>query len=70
MRCGGVAPARPRHCAGRVPLGLVLVIRLIPDEVKRSAREQALALAGKPTSRAMGVAVVAIWLLVAGALGL
>ena len=53
-----------------VPLGLVLVLRLIPDEVKHSAREQAAALAAKPTSRAMAVAIVAIWLLVAGAFGL
>ena len=53
-----------------VPLGLVLVLRLIPEDVKRSARERALALAGRPTSRGMAVAIVAIWLLVAGALGL
>ena len=53
-----------------VPLGMVLVLRLIPEEVKRSARERALALAGRPTSRGMAVAIVAIWLLVAGALGL
>ena len=53
-----------------VPLGLALVLRLIPEEVKRSAREQALALAGRPTSPAMAVAIVAIWLLVAGALGI
>ena len=53
-----------------VPLGLILVLRLIPDEVKHSAREQAAVLAAKPTSRAMAVTIVAIWLLVAGALGL
>lgn len=53
-----------------VPLGLVLVLRLLPDEVKRSAREQAAVLAARPTSRAMAVAIVAIWLLVAGAFGL
>ena len=38
-----------------VPLGLILVLRLIPDEVKHSAREQAAVLAAKPTSRAMAV---------------
>ena len=53
-----------------VPLGLALILRLIPEEVKHAAREQALALAGKPTSRGMAVAIVTIWLLVAGALGL
>lgn len=53
-----------------VPLGLVLVLRFLPDEVKRSAREQAAVLASRPTSRAMAVAIVAIWLLVAGAFGL
>lgn len=52
-----------------VPLGLALVLRLIPEEVKRSAWERALALSGKPTSRAMAVAIVATWLLAAGALG-
>ena len=53
-----------------VPLGLALILRLIPEEVKHAAREQALALAGKPTSRGMAVAIVTIWLPVAGALGL
>ena len=53
-----------------VPLGLALVLRLVPEEVKQSARERAAGLAGKPTSRAMAVAIVAIWLLVAGAVGL
>lgn len=53
-----------------VPLGLILVLRLVPEEVKRSARAQALALANRPTSRVMAIAIVAIWLLVAGAAGL
>lgn len=53
-----------------VPLGLAVVLRLLPDEVKRSAREQAAVLAARPSSRAMAVAIVAIWLLVAGAFGL
>lgn len=53
-----------------VPLGLALVLRMIPDEVKRSAQEQAAALAGGHASRAMAVAIVTIWLLVAGAIGL
>ena len=53
-----------------VPLGLALVLRMIPDEVKRSAQEQAAASAGGHTSPAMALAIVAIWLLVAGAIGL
>ena len=51
-----------------VPLGLALVLRMIPDEVKRSAQEQAATSAGGHASRAMAVAIVAIWLLVAGAI--
>lgn len=53
-----------------VPLGLVLILRLIPVEVKESAREQAAALAARPSSRSMAVFIVAIWLLVAGVFGL
>src|SRR5688500_12529900 len=53
-----------------VPLGLALVLRMIPDEVKRSARERAAALAERPASRAMAAAIVAIWLIAAGAIGL
>lgn len=52
-----------------VPLGLALVLRMIPDEVKRSAQEQAAASAGH-TSPTMALAIVAIWLIVAGAIGL
>jgi uncharacterized membrane protein YkvA (DUF1232 family) len=53
-----------------VPLGLVLVLRLVPPEVKQSAREQASAVAERPVSRAMAVAIVAIWLVLAGVVGL
>ena len=52
-----------------VPLGLALVLRLIPEEIKHSARQQAQVLVARPTGRGMAVAVVAVWLLVAGALG-
>lgn len=52
-----------------VPLGLALVLRLIPDEVKHSARQQASLVAERPTSRAMALAIVAIWLLVVGVSG-
>jgi uncharacterized membrane protein YkvA (DUF1232 family) len=50
-----------------VPLGLFVVLRLIPDEVRESARARAEALAERPVSRTMAAAIVAIWLLVAGA---
>lgn len=53
-----------------VPLGLLLVLRLIPTEVRASAQAQARELADKPTSRAMAVVIVAIWAVAIGALGL
>ena len=53
-----------------VALGLALVLRMIPDEVKRSAQERAAASAGGHASPAMVLAIVAIWLLAAGAIGL
>lgn len=53
-----------------VPLGVLLILRLLPPEVVRSAQEQALAAAERPVSRAMAVAIVAIWGAVAGVLGL
>lgn len=52
-----------------VPLGIALVLRLLPAEVKTAARARAQAEAARPTSRAMAVAIVAIWLLAAGAFG-
>jgi len=55
-----------------VPLGIALALRLIPpavmDDCRARARE-ALA-AGRPTSRAAGAIVVAIWLLGAALVGL
>ena len=53
-----------------VPLGVLLVLRGVPAEVKRSAREQAASAADRPISRAMTGIIVAIWLAVAGVLGL
>lgn len=53
-----------------VPLGVLLVLKLIPPEVRRAAKERALAVADKPTSRVMAVVIVAIWVAVAGLLGL
>jgi uncharacterized membrane protein YkvA (DUF1232 family) len=53
-----------------VPLGLMLVLRLIPGDVLASARAKATAAAAKPTSGVMAAVVVAIWLVTVGALGL
>ena len=53
-----------------VPLGLLLVLRLVPPEVKHSAQQQASAAAERPVSRAMAVVIVAIWFVLLGALGL
>jgi hypothetical protein len=48
----------------------MLVLRLVPPEVVRAAQEQALAAVERPVSRAMAVAIVAIWSVLAGVLGL
>lgn len=53
-----------------VPLGVLLVLQLVPPEVTRSAREQALATVELPVSRASAAIVVAIWLAIAGVFGL
>ena len=46
-----------------VPLGLALVVRLLPESVLASAREQAQRAADRPTSRLAAGVIVAIWLL-------
>lgn len=46
-----------------VPLGIALVVRLVPAEVMADARERAAIAAEKPTSPAMALAIMAIWLL-------
>lgn len=53
-----------------VPLGLVLVLRLLPEEVKQAARVQAAVAAERPVNRAMVPIIVAIWLVLLGFLGL
>lgn len=45
-----------------VPLGLALVVRLIPDEVLDSARAQAEQASARPVSYGAAAAIVAIWL--------
>jgi uncharacterized membrane protein YkvA (DUF1232 family) len=49
-----------------VPLGLALAIKLIPAEVMVECRERAREISDRPTNRWAAVAIVAIWLAVAG----
>lgn len=53
-----------------LPLGLALVVRLVPPVVMHSAREQAAAVADRPVSRAMAWVIAAIWFAILSALGL
>jgi uncharacterized membrane protein YkvA (DUF1232 family) len=53
-----------------VPLGLVLVLRLVPRQVMLDAREKAAAAADRPVSRAMAMAIVATWVVAIGGIGL
>lgn len=53
-----------------VPLGLMLVLRLLPAEVLAAARAKAGHASSKPTNLAMAVVIVAIWAIAVGALGL
>lgn len=53
-----------------VPLGLMLVLRMVPAEVLAAARSKAAEAAAHPTSRAMAAVIVAIWAIAIGALGL
>jgi uncharacterized membrane protein YkvA (DUF1232 family) len=51
-----------------VPLGLVLVLRLVPPEVMIAAREKATVAVNRPVSRAMAVVIAGIWAAAIGAL--
>ncbi|GAB3357658.1 YkvA family protein [Lysobacter tyrosinilyticus] len=53
-----------------VPLGLMLVLRLIPADVLATSQTKARDAAARPSSRAMAVAIVAIWAVAIGATGL
>lgn len=53
-----------------VPLGLVLVLRLVPAEVMLAARAKAAIAADLPVSRAMAAVIVAIWVAALAGLGL
>lgn len=45
-----------------VPLGLYLVIRLLPEAVITRARAQAALSSGKPASRAMAMLIIVLWI--------
>lgn len=49
-----------------VPLGLLLVLRLLPSQVLGDARERAAQMLAGPRSRAAAVFIVLIWLVLAG----
>lgn len=52
-----------------VPLGLWVVIRLLPPQVLTAARAQAELMLERPQSKAAAFIIVCIWLLLAGAFG-
>ena len=52
-----------------VPLGIWLVVSLIPDEVMVECRAKANAAAQRPTSRAGMITIIVLWILGAMALG-
>jgi uncharacterized membrane protein YkvA (DUF1232 family) len=53
-----------------VPLGLMLVLRLVPADVLASSQAKADGAVDKPTSPAMAAIIVAIWIIAIVALGL
>lgn len=46
-----------------VPLGLLIVVRLLPPHVLASSREKAAAALSRPRSKAAAAVIVCIWLL-------
>jgi uncharacterized membrane protein YkvA (DUF1232 family) len=50
-----------------VPLGIMLVVRLIPADILAEHRAAAAPVTGLPASRAAAVAIVAVWVLTAAA---
>ena len=51
-----------------VPLGLLLVIRMLPPAVLQDARDKAASVLERPRSRAAAVAIVLVWLACASGL--
>ena len=52
-----------------VPLGLMVVLRLIPSEVLAASKDKARDAVDQPVSRAMVVVIVASWAIALGAAG-
>jgi len=50
-----------------VPLGIMLVVRIIPADILAEHRAAAASVTGLPASRAAAVAIVAVWVLTATA---
>jgi uncharacterized membrane protein YkvA (DUF1232 family) len=52
-----------------LPLGIMLVVRMIPPDVMMQHRASAAAMLRRPTSRAAAAVIVAIWFALAAATG-
>jgi uncharacterized membrane protein YkvA (DUF1232 family) len=52
-----------------LPLGIILVVRMIPPDVMTEHRASAAAMLRRPTSRTAAVVIVAIWLALAAVTG-
>lgn len=52
-----------------LPLGIMLVVKMIPDEVIAEYRGKAEAAGKRPVSRAGAAAVIIIWIMLAAAVG-
>lgn len=52
-----------------VPLGLMLVIKLLPPQVLEASRAKASAVLARPRSRVAALVIILVWLLCAGAAG-
>lgn len=50
-----------------LPLGILLAIKLIPDNVLAECRQHVADVPGKPVSRTAGIVIVVIWLAFAAA---
>ncbi|WP_211218408.1 YkvA family protein [Thermus antranikianii] len=49
-----------------IPLGIALVLRLIPEEILREAKEKAEKLSSLPKNRLAAAVILALWLALAG----
>lgn len=53
-----------------VPLGVALLLRLVPEDVKLSAQAQAAAVSERPVSRAAAAFILVLWAMLAVVAGL